>query len=520
MANSKKIYVTTPIYYASGNPHIGHAYTTIIADAFASYNRMLGNDVILLSGMDEHGQKISEKAAAAKMNEQEFVDSIAVKFLDLWKKLDIKIDRFVRTSSQEHVEVIQKVFEKLYETGNVYLGKWTGLYCVQCEENYSPKDVVEKDGKLYCKVGHEITKKEEETYFLKLSAFQTWIENYYKEKPNFIYPVERVKELVNNFIKPGIEDLSITRTSFTWGATTLSNPKHIIYVWIDDLMSYLSGLGYLKKDDHLFKEFWENDNAERIHIIGKEITRFHGIYWPIMLHCLKLKQPSRLVSHGWIVTKEGKMSKSLGNVVNPFEIVEKRGADFLRYLLLKTIKIENDGIYSEDLTIELFNNDLANNYGNFISRSLGMINKYTFGIIPAGKDVQANIDAQNLINEAAKLISDLPQLVHEFDFVTLLTRIMNLCSNGNKYIETTKPWELVKQNKTNEVNNFLNVVANIARILTFLLSPILKQGANEASEQYNFDIKHLTLDRLMHFDDLDDHKVNTSKPIYQRIVNK
>ncbi|MCF0227557.1 MAG: methionine--tRNA ligase, partial [Malacoplasma sp.] len=425
-----------------------------------------------------------------------------------------------RTSSQEHVEVIQKVFEKLFETGNVYLGKWTGLYCVQCEENYSPKDVIEKDGKLYCKVGHEITKKEEETYFLKLTKFQKWIEEFYKDRPNFIYPQERVKELLNNFIKPGIEDLSITRTTFSWGAPTLSNPKHILYVWIDALMSYLSGLGYLKADDHLFQEFWQNNDVERVHIIGKEITRFHGIYWPIMLHCLNLNQPSRLVSHGWIVTKEGKMSKSLGNVVDPFKIVEERGADFLRYFLLKTIKIENDGIYSEDLTIELFNNDLANNYGNFISRSLGMINKYAMGIIPNGKDIHTNINAQNLINEASKLINDMPELVHNFDFVTLLTRIMNLCSNGNKYIEETKPWELVKQNRSDEVNNFLNVVANIAKILTFLLSPVLKLGTKQACEQYNIDLSKLNLETLLDFSQLADHKVNTSKPIFLRITDK
>ena len=520
MTKSKKIYVTTPIYYASGNPHIGHAYTTIIADAFASYNRMFGNDVILLSGMDEHGQKIAEKAAAAKMEVQDFVDSIADKFLDLWKLLDIKFDRFVRTSSREHCEVIQKVFEKLYETGNVYLGEWKGLYCVQCEENYAPKDVVKKEGKLYCKVGHVLTEKSEETYFLKLSAFQTWLEDFYKKNPNFIFPKERIKELINNFIKPGLEDLSITRTSFDWGAPTLSNPKHIIYVWIDALMSYLSGLGYLKKDDKLFKEFWQNKDAERVHIIGKEITRFHGIYWPVMLHCLKLNQPSRLLSHGWIVTKEGKMSKSLGNVIDPVKVIKQHGADFLRYFLLKTIKIENDGIYSDDLTVELFNNDLANNYGNFISRSLGMINKYAMGIIPKGDEVHPGVAAQNLINEVASLISDLPQLVHDFDFVTLLTRTMTICSNGNKYIEDTKPWELYKQNLTGDLNNFLNIVANIAKVLTFVLSPILKNGTKEACAQYNFDLSKMSLKSLLDFSQLAQHKVNLSKPIYQRIVKK
>ena len=516
---SKKIFVTTPIYYASGNPHIGHAYTTIIADAFASYNRLLGNDVVLLSGMDEHGQKISEKALLAKKPEQDFVNDIAAKFLYLWKKLDIKLDCFVRTSSKEHCEAIQQVFEKLNETGNVYLGKWTGLYCVQCEENYSPKDVVKKDGKLYCKVGHEIVEKEEETYFLKLSNFQTWIENFYKQNPKFIYPEERIKELFNNFIKPGLEDLSITRTSFTWGAKTISNPKHIIYVWIDALMSYLTGLGYLKKDNHLFKEFWENKDSERVHIIGKEITRFHGIYWPIILECLKLNQPSRLVSHGWIVTKEGKMSKSLGNVVDPFEIIKNYGADSLRYFLLKTIKIENDGVYSDDLFIELFNNDLANNYGNFISRSLGMINKYSNGIIPSGYDSQTR-KAKALIDETSDLINDVPQLIHEFNFVTLLTRIMNLCSNGNKYIEDTKPWELFKQNKKDELNNFLYVIANIAKILTFLLSPVLKEGTSEACKQYNFDLSKLSIKTLLDFDQLEKHKVNVSSPIYKRIEKK
>ena len=279
-------------------------------------------------------------------------------------------------------------------------------------------------------------------------------------------------------------------------------------------MSYLTGLGYLKADDHLFKEYWQNKDSERVHIIGKEITRFHGIYWPIMLHCLKLNQPSRLVSHGWIVTKEGKMSKSLGNVVDPFDLINKYGADCLRYFLLKTIKIENDGIYSDYLITELFNNDLANNYGNFISRSLGMINKYASGVIPkAGSGAKIQKEIENII-------SIMPAMVHNFDLITLLSMLMNLCSNGNRYIEETKPWELFKQNKKEELDNFLNVVANVAQTLTYLLSPVLKDGAAEASKQYNFNLSKLSLDKLLDFNLLKDHKVSVSSPIYKRIEKK
>ncbi|WEK82957.1 MAG: methionine--tRNA ligase [Mycoplasma sp.] len=514
---AKKVYVTVPIYYASGNPHIGHAYTTILADTFSGYNKLMGNQVQFTAGMDEHGQKIYEKAISAKLEPQVFVDQIYKNFDQLWKKLNIDYTLFIRTTDKKHEKVIQDVFSSLLKNNYLYQGEWTGLYCVQCEENYALSDTYVKDGIRYCKVGHPITEKKEATYFLKLSKFQTWIEQYYQSHPHFISPISRSKELINNFIKPGIEDLSITRTKISWGVPTKEDPNHVLYVWIDALMCYLTAMGYGQKDDHIYQEFWKDENTDIVHVIGKEITRFHGIYWPIILKCLNVRLPNRLISHGWIVTKEGKMSKSLGNVVDPNQYIDQYGSDALRYYLTKVIPIDNDGVFAHEHFIETFNADLANNYGNFVSRSLGMINKYANGIIPK---CETKLDESSLaISKATDdLLKELPQLVHDFQFITLIEKIMNLASMGNKYIEDTKPWNLVKENKTKELNLFLNVVMSLAVNLSVLLSPILKTGTLMALKQLNINLKDVKLDQLSNLTRYQNHKVNTSTPIYLRLT--
>lgn len=511
-----KYYITTPIYYASGNPHIGHAFTTILADTFASYKRKLNNDVIFLTGMDEHGQKIADKASSVKMQPQEYVDSICLKFKSLWTKLNINYDFFIRTTNPSHCSVIKDVFSNLFKNDDVYLDKWDGLYCPQCEENYNKTSAIEKDGELYCKVGHKLVKKSEESYFLKLSKYQKWLEEFFENNPKLVSPSNRLKELINNFVKPGIEDLSITRTSINWGVPTNENSKHVIYVWIDALMSYLTGIGYGLKDDKIYQQFWSNKNSCRIHVIGKEITRFHCIYWPIMLKSLGLELPTKIVSHGWIVTKEGKMSKSLGNVVDPNEYIEKYGADALRYYLLKNVPIDNDGIYSHDLFIETFNADLANNFGNYISRTLGMINKYANGVIPqCNKNIFNKLD-NKIINLTNDLIDSVDNYVNDFKFNDLIEKILNLCSAANKYIESNKPWTFKVD--SDEMKVFLNVVSYVARTLIFILSPILKNGMKIAQSLYNFSDAEIDFNELKNIDSLSNHKVNTAKPIYLRII--
>ena len=517
---SKKIYITTPIYYASGKPHIGHAFSTILAHSIVGYKKMLGYETLFLGGMDEHGQKIADKAKAINKSPQTFVDEICDEFTKLWNKLGTKYDCFVRTSNSNHCQVVQKVFSQFFNAKFIYLDTWKGLYCVQCEENYTLGNAIKKDGELYCKVGHKLTEKFEESYFLKLSMFQEWLENFYVDKPKFIIPTERLTEIRNNFIKEGIEDLSITRTTFDWGIPVIENKKHVIYVWIDALMSYLTGLGFLQDDDSLYQKFWNSDDVERVHIVGKEITRFHGIYWPIMLKMLNVKMPTNLLSHGWIVTKEGKMSKSLGNVVDPIEYIDNYGRDALRYFLLRTINTESDGIFSHDLFISTYNTDLANNYGNFISRTLGMLNKYTNGIVPKFNPSVLDEKDKQIINEITNVKSLIINEINNFKINNVLAHIMNINSLANKYIEDTKPWTLKSDNQKDKLNSFLTIVANVSKTLTYLLSPVLIDGTSKALEQLNLSNCNLNFDNAFEFNTMDELKVNLSSPIYVIIKNK
>lgn len=466
--------------------------------------------------MDEHGQKIYEKANG--VDPKSFVDQIAFKFKNLWNKLDIDYSAFARTTDDNHCKMVQKIFKTYQDKQYIYLDNWEGLYCVQCEENYTKSQAVKKeDGKLYCKVGHELTYKKEESYFLRISKFQNWLESFLSSHPDFVYPNGRVKELNNNFINQGITDLSISRTTYDWGIKVPGNDKHVIYVWIDALMIYLSGLNFLSDDDSLFQKYWNDESTEVIQLMSKEITRFHCIYWPIMLEMLGLRKPTHIISHGWIVTDKGKMSKSLGNVIDPFEYIANYGSDALRYYLIKEISIENDGIFSKELFINCFNNDLANNYGNLVSRSIGMLTKYTSGLITK-PDLQCfDLSDNTLLNLTKSTITSCVECIESNKIQQCVKNILTLGDVANKYIEDKKPWVLIKENKTGEVNAFLFTLVNVVRVMTILLSPILVKGTKEAINQLGFSKEQLTIESLSDFNLIDNHKVNSSKPIYLRI---
>ena len=517
--SNKKIYITTPIYYASGNPHIGHSYTTILADCLARSKKLIGYDVFFLTGMDEHGQKIFEKSQNENKNPQQFVDEIATKFQQLWKDLDINYSIFARTTNKEHCDLVKKVFQIYVEKNFIYLDNWEGLYCVQCEENYTKSQALkhENDDCLYCKVGHKLTYKKEQSYFLKITQFQNWLKEYLINHPTFIYPNCRLKELNNNFINQGLTDLSISRTTYDWGIKVPNNSKHVIYVWIDALMIYLSGLGFLSDNDKNYQLYWNDESCEIVHLMSKEITRFHCIYWPIMLEMLGIKKPTHIISHGWIITDKGKMSKSLGNVIDPFEYIQNYGSDALRYFLVKEISLENDGVFSKNLFINSFNNDLANNYGNLVSRTIGMLTKYSNKVVNKPEKQYFDNSDEELTSIAKATISKCIECIGNNNIQQMIIDIMTLGNHANKYIEDKKPWILFKENKTNEINAFLYTLINVVRIMTLFLSPILTKGTQQAIIQLNFSNEQLSIDSIKKFELLDKHIVKESFPIYLRI---
>lgn len=488
MADKPTYYITTPIYYPSGKLHIGNSYTTIACDAEARFQRLEGKDVFFLTGTDEHGLKIEQKAEALNTTPKAYVDGMADGIKKLWELLDISNTKFIRTTDDYHEKAVQEIFQKLEDSGDIYLGEYEGWYSVSDEEYFTETQLAEvyrdENGKVIggkAPSGHEVQKVKEESYFFKMSKYADWLLQYYKEHPDFIQPATRMNEMINNFIKPGLEDLAVSRTTFNWGVKVKNNPKHVVYVWIDALSNYITALGYGSADQSNFDKYWPAD----VHMVGKEIVRFHTIYWPIMLHALGLQLPKHVVGHGWLLMKDGKMSKSKGNVIYPETLVKRYGLDALRYYLLKAMPYGNDGVFTPEDFVDKINYDLANDFGNLLNRTVAMINKYEGGVIPTFKSGVTAFD-EDLESTAATVITNYRELMNSLHFSDALSEIWKLVSRSNKYIDETQPWVLAKSDDASDqvkLGSVMNHLAESLRLLAHLLQPILTQAPTKILDQ-------------------------------------
>lgn len=462
---AEKFYITTPIYYPSDKLHIGHSYCTVATDTMARYKRLRGYDVRFLTGTDEHGQKIERIADSQGVTPKEYVDKIVAGVKELWKELDISYDKFIRTTDDYHVKAVQKIFKQLYDQGDIYKSEYEGWYCTPCESFYTDVQLV--DGKCP-DCGREVERLKEESYFFRLSKYQDRLIKHIEEHPEFIQPQTRQNEMINNFLKPGLEDLCVSRTTFKWGIPVTFDDKHIVYVWVDALSNYITSLGYGSDDDSDFKKYWPAD----VHVVGKEIVRFHTIIWPAMLMALNLPLPKQVFGHGWLIIDGGKMSKSKGNVVDPKVLVDRYGVDSIRYFLLREIAFGQDGNFTNEALIQRINSDLANDLGNLISRTVGMIDKYFGKTLPAYRESTEFDEA--LKEKAAQVTAKAEELLDKMLFSDALSEIWTLIRRANKYVDETQPWILAKDEEQRaKLANVLYNLSEAIRIVSVLIQPFM-----------------------------------------------
>jgi len=513
---SKKFYITTPIYYPSASPHLGHAYCTTLCDIIARGKRLRGYDTYFLTGLDEHGEKIEENAKAKGVSPQAFVDEVASRFTNLWSLMKISNDGFIRTTEIRHTKAVQKIFTKFLADDDVYLSSYKGWYCVHEESFWTETQTLE--GHICPECGRHLEEKEEPAYFFRCNKYVDDLLHFYESHPQFITPEGRKMEMINNFIKPGLNDLCVTRTSFDWGIPVSEAQGHVIYVWLDALSNYITALGYLQEDDSEFQYFWNDPECEIVHVIGADITRFHTIYWPMFLKALNLREPNRVFVHGLMMMKDGKMSKSKGNVIPVPPLVDRYGADAIRYYLAREITFGQDGQFTPEQFVERLNIDLANNLGNLLNRTISMIDKYFEGVIPSWTGDLNELDA-NLSITMKKTIKAYEVLNDDLKVTEAYAIVMDeLVSAANKYIEQSAPWALAKDpSKNKELDSCMAHLANTIFLAGMLLSPILVTKSEEIFDQLGVPVSLRNYEAATKIGSLGEAKVQKGNPLFPRL---